>query len=101
MAKKNGVILFALPSNSTSKLQPLDVSFFAMVKAEFKRICMEAKLCRDNILVRREHIPSILNHVLSQEKFKDLAKTAFRKTGIVPFDPSPIIRNAEKQAKSS
>lgn len=84
-ADRNGVIMFGLPSHCTSKLQPLDVHFFSFMKDEFKKICTEAQMSKDNIIAKRGDVPRILKHVLSMDKFSEYARASFRKTGIFPF----------------
>ena len=99
VAEDNGIVLFGFPSHATSRLQPLDVNYFSFMKSEFKKICVEAQMCEDNIVTKREDVPLILKRVLDMEKFQGHAQVAFRKCGIVPFDPESVISEAEKQAR--
>lgn len=90
----NGIILFALPPYLTGKLQPLDVSFFAMVKADFSRIINEARLSQEGIITRRENVPTILGVILNKPKYEVFAKKGFEKAGIHPFNPQPLVEEA-------
>lgn len=95
----NQVLLMALPSYTTDHLQPLDIGFFAMLKSEFRRICVEARMSSEAIITRRENIPSIIGTVLDKPCFKEYAKSAFTKAGIHPFNPGPLIEEANAASR--
>ena len=97
VARSNGIILFALPPYCTGSLQPLDVHFFSMMKSDMKSACVEAQMCRENLCVKEEVIPALLANILSRPKFVGFARDAFRRCGIFPFDPEPLLQQAQKQ----
>ena len=97
VAHRNGIILFALPQHCTGDLQPLDVHFFSMMKSDMKSACVEARMCRENLCVKKEVIPALLAKILSRPKFVGFARDAFRRCGIFPFDPEPLLQQAQKQ----
>ena len=88
--------MYALPPFTTHKLQPLDASVFSSVKRDFTRICHEAYLSQENIVAKRENVPSVLNTILSNDKYKRLAIEGFKKTGIYPLNPDHHIQEAQQ-----
>ncbi|KIJ90310.1 hypothetical protein K443DRAFT_76447, partial [Laccaria amethystina LaAM-08-1] len=84
IAFDNGIILFAFPSKTTHKTQPLDVSVFSAVQDAWsyrcdKRVAEGITMDRYNVI--HEYLQ--VRHVVTPE----LIKTAFRKTGIYPLNP--------------
>ena len=88
--------LFALPAFTTNKLQPLDACVFSAVKSEFSRIAHEAYVSKAGIVTQNVNVPRILATILSKQKIERLARSGFEKTGICPFNPAPLIAEAEK-----
>src|SRR5436190_23597316 len=79
-----GVILFAFPSKTTHKLQPLDVGVFGCVQTAWSTHC-DRKLSEGvkidcyNVI----HEYSAIRHVITS----DLIQKAFKSTGIFPLNP--------------
>lgn len=85
IAFDNTIILFAFPSKTTHKTQPLDVSVFSAVQDAWsyrcdKRVAEGITMDRYNVI--HEYLQ--VRHVVTP----DLIKTAFRKTGIHPLNPN-------------
>ena len=90
------MILFTLPAHATDFLQPLDICFFGPLKSQFRDICKKSQLCNSSgQITKRHNIPTLLKYVLEKGGFEALAETAFRKAGIFPFDPAPILAVVE------
>lgn len=79
------VIIFCFPSKCTHKLQPLDVAVFSGVQREWQTIC-HAAISRNYPINRYTVIPEYLK-ARSQCIKKQLIQSAFKKTGIYPFNP--------------
>ncbi|KIK03091.1 hypothetical protein K443DRAFT_37175, partial [Laccaria amethystina LaAM-08-1] len=79
-----GVILFAFPSKTTHKTQPLDVCVFSSVQDAWSLHCdrrVAEGITMDRYNVIHEYLR--VRHGMTPE----LVRTAFRKTGIYPLNP--------------
>ncbi|KAH7917731.1 DDE-domain-containing protein, partial [Leucogyrophana mollusca] len=84
-AYKHGIIVHAFPSKTTHKLQPLDVGVFSSVQRAWTKHC-DARLVEGVEIDRYNFIHEYMSihHVITPE----LIRSAFKKTGIHPLDPS-------------
>lgn len=87
-AKSNSIIMLSFPPHCTHRLQPLDVG----VNAPFKNYCAKAQ---DNWLRNNPgktmsiyEIPEIVRYALPLAVTPINVMSAFRKTGIWPYDPN-------------
>ena len=81
---------FQLPPHSTHLLQPLDVGVFQKFKHEFKELIREEVFLGAKEITKADFFA--LFNKFSAKTFKPkLCKSAFRKTGLIPFDPSIIL----------
>lgn len=88
----NGIILYALPPNTTHMMQPADVSVFKPLKQEWARTVHEWSSQPDNfnsVLTKSTFCP-LLNKVLKKPTLEDAIKNGFRKCGLYPFDPNAV-----------
>lgn len=81
----NGIIIYALPPNSTHMLQPADVSVFRPLKQNWKNIVKKS----DNV-VTKLNFCSILNNTLSQTELNDAIRNGFRKCGLYPLNEDNV-----------
>jgi hypothetical protein len=82
---KMEVIIFCFPSKCTHKLQPLDIAVFSGVQREWQMIC-HAAISRNFPINRYTVIPEYLK-ARSRCIKQQLIQSAFKKTGIYPFNP--------------
>jgi len=82
---KMEVIIFCSPSKCTHKLQPLDVAVFSGVQREWQIVC-HAAISRNYPINRYTVIPEYLK-ARSRCIKRQLIQSAFKKTGIYPFNP--------------
>ena len=86
LARKCGVHLFCLPPHTTHKLQPLDVGIFGPLQRAWKKNCEEFSAVRGRGIMKSEFINEYMkvrDHTFTPE----LIATAWRKTGLYPFNP--------------
>lgn len=84
-AKQNGIIMLSLPSHTSHRLQPLDVSFFGPLKTNFNKAC--EKYIRTNLTkITVSHISTLLNDSYPKTAVVATAMNGFRATGIWPVD---------------
>ena len=96
----HNIIIIALPSKTTHKLQPLDVGVFSSVQRQWSKHCDE-RLAQGVRIDRFNFIPEYLatRHALT----RSLVQKAFSKTGIYPLNPTIFHERdfAPSQASSS
>ena len=96
----HNIIIIALPSKTTHKLQPLDVGVFSSVQCQWSKHCDE-RLAQGVRIDRFNFIPEYLatRHALT----RSLVQKAFSKTGIYPLNPTIFHERdfAPSQASSS
>lgn len=84
-AKQNGIIMLSLPSHTSHRLQPLDVSFFGPLKTNFNTAC--EKYIRTHLTkITVSHISTLLNESYPKTAVVATAMNGFRSTGIWPLD---------------
>lgn len=106
LCRENNIHFVCLPPNSTHVTQPLDVAFFAPMKRAWREILSRYKEThigsRSNVL-EKQHFPALLRSLL--EKIKQNAAdnliSGFRKCGIVPCDPTPLIERLHSTKSGS
>ncbi|KAL8625305.1 hypothetical protein ACOMHN_030063 [Nucella lapillus] len=97
-ARAKQVILLKLPSNSTSVLQPLDVSVYGPVKVAWDKILV--KFARQNLgtAVTKELFPNLIRELWAHNSVgPDNIKAGFKKCGLVPFNPAPLLSKCDSE----
>jgi hypothetical protein len=84
-ARENGVIMLSLPSHTSHKLQPLDVSFFGPLKSNFNLAC-ERYIRTHLTKISVSHVSLLLNESYPKTAVVATAINGFRATGIWPID---------------
>jgi hypothetical protein len=74
-----------LPPHTTHKTQPLDVGCFGPLKASWTQRCEEHLELFNESIPRSNFVQEYLN-VRDQAMTPELVRSAFRKTGIAPFN---------------
>jgi len=81
---------FLLPAHTTHLTQPLDVGVFQSFKHNFKQcICEEVFLGATEIL--KTNFFSFFQKFSNKTFTPKLCKAAFRKTGLIPFNPKLVL----------
>jgi hypothetical protein len=97
-AKKHNIQVVFLPKNTTHKLQPLDVGWFANLKRSFRRVIAEreakfpAARSLDNSVVCGL-VTASLNRI-GREDAAHFIKNGWSMSGLFPFNPD-IVLNGE------
>lgn len=92
---ENNIVLCRLPSHTSHKLQPLDVSVFAPLKSAYRD--QVERLCRggeDNI--GKQHFTELYNAARNIAFTPRIIKSAFAKSGLWPLDPDCVLRETHK-----
>jgi len=87
LARKCGVHLFCLPPHTTHKLQPLDVGVFGPLQRAWRKNCEEFSAVHGRGITKPEFIKEYMK-VRDDTFTPELIATAWRKTGLYPFNPN-------------
>ncbi|KAB0799878.1 hypothetical protein PPYR_07758 [Photinus pyralis] len=84
---KNGIILYALPPNTTHILQPADVSVFRPLKHEWKKTVRQWQSEQDvNTAVTKINFCQVFEQTLNKVDMEPCITNGFRKCGFMEFD---------------
>lgn len=89
-AEQNDIILFCLPPHCTAYLQPLDRAFFKALKAYYYQAARNLQKSNPGQKIGRLQFGKLLGEAWGKSASVQNALSAFKSTGIVPFDPSVI-----------
>jgi len=87
-AEKRNVILFVLPPHSSHLTQPLDVGVFGPLKAVYNRECRAYMHAYPGIVLTSRDIARLTARPFTKAFCAENITTAFRKSGIYPFNTS-------------
>ncbi|XP_062545718.1 uncharacterized protein LOC134212139 [Armigeres subalbatus] len=89
--RENGIELICLFPNATHILQPLDVGFFRALKSSWnKRLIEWRTLHAGDAITKHEFTPLLKKAVDDMLNIKTTLRNAFRKCGLVPWDPNAV-----------
>jgi hypothetical protein len=91
-AEKHKIIVLCLPSHTTHRLQPCDVGVFGPLASSWKAIVNETSA--DYVPIRKNNLISHYSRARQKAFSEKTIKSAFRKTGIWPFNQSIIEKDA-------
>jgi hypothetical protein len=91
-AEKHKIIVLCLPSHTTHRLQPCDVGVFGPLSSSWKSLVNE--MSADYIPIRKGNLLSYYSRAREKAFTERTIKSAFRKTGIWPFDRNTIEEDA-------
>ncbi|XP_030748956.1 uncharacterized protein LOC115877032 [Sitophilus oryzae] len=89
---QNGIILYALPANTTHILQPADVSVFKPLKTEWKKTVREWQNRPENIniSVNKINFCRVLQEAIEKANMNQHIINGFKKCGLYPFEPNSV-----------
>lgn len=89
---ENGIILYALPANTTHILQPADVSVFKPLKQEWKKTIRNWQAHEENInqTITKINFCKILNETLTTIDLENVIINGFKKCGLYPLNEDAV-----------
>ncbi|CAK1588131.1 unnamed protein product, partial [Parnassius mnemosyne] len=92
MCEQLGIILYALPPNTTHILQPADVSVFAPLKVNWRKEVRKFLSKPDNLnaSVTKTNFCQLFKNIIEDSQMDICIKNGFRKCGLFPFDPNAV-----------
>lgn len=92
MCEQLGIILYALPPNSTHMLQPADVSVFGPLKNHWKNIVRIFLSKPENInsAVTKTNFCALFRDTMENSNIQDNIKNGFRRCGLYPYNPDAV-----------
>ena len=87
-AEKHKIIIICLPSHTTHRLQPCDVGIFGPLAASWKKEVIGCS--SEYIQIRKHNLVKYYSRARSTAFVGDTIRSAFRKTGIWPYNPEVI-----------
>ena len=92
---KNYIILCRLPSHTSHKLQPCDVSVFGPLKTAYRD--QVERLNRGGVdIVGKEHFTSLYKPARDRALTKRNIVAGWAATGLFPFNPERVLRGVQK-----
>ncbi|OCK74173.1 DDE-domain-containing protein [Lepidopterella palustris CBS 459.81] len=92
---ENNIILCRIPSHTSHKLQPCDVSVFAALKAAYRE--QVEKLYRGGAnTVGKQHFTLLYSRAREQAFTSRSIKSGWSKTGLYPFSPHRVLKDIQK-----
>lgn len=96
---EHGIILYCFPAHASHILQPLDISVFGPLKKEWNRQ-IESFRAEFNVPMSRLHFFRVFDRAWKNASSEKNAKSGFRVTGLVPFNPDKVDYRKLIDAKS-
>jgi hypothetical protein len=87
---QNRIRPFQLPPHSTHLTQPCDIGAFQKFKFEFKK-CLREEVFYGATEITKTDFFSMFNTFSTKTFTPQLCKAAFRKTGLIPYNPSIVL----------
>lgn len=89
---RSGIILYALPPNTTHMLQPEDVSVFRPLKNEWQKTVREwqSRPENSNKCITKTNFCQVFNEALCNSNMKDYIINGFRKCGLYPLNQDNV-----------
>ena len=91
LCRENQIEFVCLLPNSTDKLQPLDVGVFGPLKSKWKKQVQKYKnLDPKANLLQKTVFPAMLKELVADLNLENDLPHAFKKCGLVPFNPEKV-----------
>ena len=79
-----------LSPHTTHLLQPLDVGIFNHVKKSYNQICVASGMRNSKVNITKSFFPITWKNSIEQGATPSVIKSAFRRSGLFPFEPCAI-----------
>ncbi|XP_064090903.1 uncharacterized protein LOC135204676 isoform X2 [Macrobrachium nipponense] len=89
-ARDKKILIYYLPPYSSHVMQPLDVSVFKPLKAEYRRAYDKVWGKLSAVDMPKKHFPYVLLKAIKEGNITENIIRGFRSTGLVPFNPNAI-----------
>ncbi|XP_064090899.1 uncharacterized protein LOC135204674 [Macrobrachium nipponense] len=104
-ARDKKILIYYLPPYSSHVMQPLDVSVYKPLKAEYRRVYNKVWGELSAVDMPKKHFPYVLTMAIREGNMSENIIRGFRSTGLVPFNPNAIDTSefvtAEKEEDAS
>ena len=93
--RDNNIILCQLPSHTSHKLQPCDVSIFGPLKTAYRNLVED--MCRKGVkTISKQHFTLLYDQARRAALTPSNIKSAWAKVGLYEFDPDRVLRDIQK-----
>ncbi|XP_064090901.1 uncharacterized protein LOC135204676 isoform X1 [Macrobrachium nipponense] len=89
-ARDKKILIYYLPPYSSHVMQPLDVSVFKPLKAEYRRAYNKVWGKLSSVDMPKKHFPYVLLKAIKEVNIPENIISGFRSTGLVPFNHNAI-----------
>ncbi|CAH1276962.1 JRKL [Branchiostoma lanceolatum] len=89
-AMRENIILYGLPPHTSQYSQPLDVTVFSTLKAQWATTLETLQAADTKFLAKKRNFPSIFSTVQDSSFTPNNIKAGFRKAGIYPYNPDAV-----------
>ncbi|CAO1620950.1 unnamed protein product [Sympodiomycopsis kandeliae] len=102
LAMDNRLLLFSMPPNATSLLQPLDVGVFLGLKAEYKRLLQESQLKHEQARFPVTEFVAEYSIMRSKAMTSSVVTQAFKRCGITTngLNPRRVLNKMPSEART-
>ena len=90
LAANQGIVILCIPPNTTHATQPLDVSFFKPLKANWSSVCYKFMTDNPGAVVTKLGFPKLFSQAWYQAIKPENLISGFRKTGVCPFKSEAV-----------
>lgn len=87
---ENGIILYALPPNSTHMMQPADVAVFKPLKEYWRQAVRSWQSENEDKTLTKVYFASVFKRALENPKISEHIKNGFRRCGLYPCDMEAV-----------
>ena len=89
-------MILCIPPNTTHATQPLDVSFFKPLKANWSSVCHKFMTDNPGAVVTKLGFPKLFSQAWYQAIKPENLISGFRKTGVCPFNSDDLFSDDDK-----
>ena len=89
--REKRIILYCLAAHASHLMQPLDISVFGPVKQNWNSAIREFALNHVNQTIKKCYFLKIFSEVWAKSCIPEYAITGFKKSSLVPYNPSNVI----------
>ena len=90
VCRANHIEILLLPPHTTHMLQPLDISVFNPLKADFSTLASRMGLVRGDMMIGKKQFSSVLKHAHEKAVTAENIMAGFRKAGIHPLSKEAV-----------